>query len=189
MSKRLLRWAARVESFVDQVWYLPLLAVVAAADLFLVVIPTDGFLVTTTMLRPKKWISAALWLSLGSATGSMAFAALFQALGHEVFGDWVANAATDGGWTRSTRFVTDYGAVALGLVALGPIPINVGVFAASVLEMKPAAVFAAVLSGRIFRNLFLAWAATHAPRYLRGARGVKAEVKAIQEAGKDLSAS
>ncbi|MCM2277166.1 MAG: hypothetical protein NDJ89_03755 [Oligoflexia bacterium] len=177
MSKWKPRWAARIakiEKFVDQIWYLPLLGGLAAADLFLIFIPTDGFLVTTAMLRPRKWVFASLWAALGSAAGSAAFAWVFATIGHGAF--------SDNGWVRSTAFVEEHGAWALALVTLGPIPINVGVLAAAILDMPPAVVFASVFCGRLGRYLFLAWAATHAPRLLTRLTGVRSEVSGILEA-------
>ncbi|RYG34625.1 MAG: hypothetical protein EOO01_32105 [Chitinophagaceae bacterium] len=50
MQKTVRRWIRFVEGYANRWWYSPLIAVLAAADSFVIVIPTDGLLVSASML-------------------------------------------------------------------------------------------------------------------------------------------
>ena len=62
----------------DRPWYVALVGGLAALDLFIMIIPTDGLLVTSVLVRPKRWVSWFLWVSIGSAVGAAALAAIIH---------------------------------------------------------------------------------------------------------------
>src|SRR4051812_40346336 len=96
----------RMERFTDRSWYPALVAALAALDLFVLVIPTDGLLISA-VLSPKrraKWVSAAIWVSLGSTVGAVLLASLVQGVG-DPFLRWIAGSALNGeAWERVRRF-------------------------------------------------------------------------------------
>src|SRR3989338_6423574 len=81
MKAHLQKWFLILQRHAKSWWYTPALGLLAFADLFLIVIPTDGLLISSVMLSPRRWIFSAVVVSLGSSLGAVALAHVLQAHG------------------------------------------------------------------------------------------------------------
>ncbi len=72
---------SRLQGYAKRYWYPPLFAVLAALDAFLVVIPTDGLLVSSSLAVPRRWVLHGFCAALGSTIGAFILAYLARQYG------------------------------------------------------------------------------------------------------------
>src|SRR5690606_1593682 len=70
MEAHLKRWVKQLQRHSRRWWYGPAIAALACADLFVIVVPTDGLLVSASMLAPRRWLYFAIIVTIGSAFGA-----------------------------------------------------------------------------------------------------------------------
>lgn len=186
MQHPIFKAIARLEKFAHRWWYTPVVAFLAASDLFIVIIPTDALLISNVAVRPKKWISIAIVVSLGSALGSMALGWAIQRYG---MGFLTAMGVTLEGptWARAAEWVREYQGPALAAFGFGPFPLQPGVVLSALANVSPLKIFLWVGLGRIVKYLFFAWAATHAPTLLSKIWGIRKEVEVLKEVHKEIA--
>lgn len=182
MPHYLLKTIARLEKFSHRIWYTPVVALLAAADLFILIIPTDALLISNVALRPKRWITIALWVTAGSALGSLFLTLGIQAWGGSFLDALGISMQGSSTWETTARWMRDYQGPTLALFGAGPFPLQPAVVVAASAKVNPGAIFFWVALGRAAKFFFFAWAATHAPRLLDKLWGVRGEVKALHEA-------
>jgi membrane protein YqaA with SNARE-associated domain len=170
------------ERFTDRVWYLPLVSLLAGIDLFVLFIPTEGLLVTSALLRPKRWFVTAIAIATGSALGALALGAMVHYFGQLGMEAYIADKVSAESWTRATELVERHGVLAIMLMALGPLPLSPVVAVVAIAQMDLGMIFVSAWIGRAVKYLFFAWAATHAPRILRRFSGTEREIKQIEHA-------
>lgn len=170
----------RLQKYTFHPLYLPMLSFLIAADLFLLVVPSDGLVVVSTLARPKRWLRIALWVTTGSAFGAILLAFLVQTGA----GGWVQGLVdrtiSAGAWEKSTAFLQTHGLWALALIALSPLPQQPSVVIAGLGQMPLLEIFAAVWLGRGVKYGFYCWAASHAPKLLMRVSVLRHEIQKIQ---------
>lgn len=154
----MLRFAARP-------WYPAMIAFLAAIDLFIVVVPTDIFLVSAVLGQPRRWIAIALTVALGSTVGAtlvtllihyesdlimQAFPALFQST-H---------------WGNVEKYIQSYGIYAIFFGAAGPLPLQPFVIVGALSKMPVLELALAMFTGRAAKFLLISWCTSHAPKFL-----------------------
>jgi hypothetical protein len=157
----------RVSRYQKRWWYLPLLAALAAADLFVGFIPTDALVVSAAMLRPRKWLRSAVIIALGSAVGALALAWAIHVVGDPVLTWLFGTPEGPAEWKDTKAFLERYGAPALALMAGGPLPQQPAVALCSLGGMRLDVIALSVLAGRLIKYCVFAYSATHARRFLR----------------------
>lgn len=162
----LVRYLRKLQSFADRPWYLPFISFLGGVDLFVLVIPTDGLLVSYVMLRPKQWVRAFLMLSLGCALGCWVLAALVQSGAAWFTYQSLIDRIGPSTWNWVDGFVENNGTLALAVLALLPLPQFPGVVIAALMGMPATTIFVAVLIGRLVKFSLLAYGASHAPKLL-----------------------
>ena len=152
----------------DRIYYLPLLALIAALDLFILLIPTDWLVASSVLIQPKRWWKTALWVGFGSAFG--AFWLGYLVLHHR---DWVfahlhLESHHSALWEHFDfeKKVDEHGLWALALLAFSILPQQPGVAIAAMGGMGPFKIFFSVLIGRLSKYLIVAYISSHAPRLL-----------------------
>jgi membrane protein YqaA with SNARE-associated domain len=174
--EKLIQIMRQLQSFADRPWYLPLIALLGGLDLFILIVPTDGLLISYVMLRPKHWVRAFIALSIGCTLGAWALAFLiqsgssffdYQSLHHRIGADT---------WMWIDNFVDNRGALALGILALLPLPQFPGIVVAALAELPLTEIFFAVLAGRVIKFAVFSYGASHAPKLLLKLPLLKKEV-------------
>ncbi len=177
--KRILLLLSRLQRYVNRPWYPVLVAVLAGLDLFVIVVPTDGLLISAVLMQPKRWISIFLMVAVGSAAGSAPLAALFQWNPQFVTEHFFPGLFHSGSWESVSTFVRLHGVLALGLVSLGPLPMPPGVIVAALAPMPLGQIFLSVLIGRLFKYGLFSWLASHAPEFLYRSKLLRKEVAVV----------
>lgn len=177
MPKRLRRYLEFLQKHANAWWYAPVIGLLAALDSFIVVVPTDGLLVSASMLAPRRWFYTALVVTLGSTLGAWLLAALLEIHGLPFLLQLSPGLDQTSAWIWSDQFIDRWGGWALFLVALSPLMQQPAVALAALAGMPLLEIFGLVFVGRVIKYLFLSWVATHAPGLLGKLWGLQDELK------------
>lgn len=163
-SERLL---AALAGRMDAWWYLPALALLAGLDMFIWVVPTDLLVITTALVRPRRWPALIGSVALGSALGMLALAA-GVASGSDAFRHFIDLIATRPiAWDEARLMAEAAGPWALLVVTANPfLPAQPAIVVAVLAGMGPLAVFLWGLFGRLLKFGVYAILAVAAPRWL-----------------------
>ncbi len=179
LQETLKRWFMVLQKYADRWWYAPALGLLAGADLFLVVIPTDGLLIGAVMLSPRRWIYTAFMVSLGSALGCLALAHLIQVHGMPFLLHIVPGIESNSAWTWTNQLMDKWGTWAVFLIALSPLMQHPAIALAALAGMPLLNIACFAFAGRIIKYLLLAYLATHAPSMLGNLWGLQYELEEV----------
>lgn len=171
---------AILERFSDRPWYFPVACFIAAIDLFVMFIPTEGLLVSSVILQPKKWIQAFMWISVGSALGSTGLGFASAYYGEAVVHFFVKDALSSPVWVKAQHFLDLHGPLSVGLIAFSPIPLQPAVVLAGLAHMPLFYIFLSVWIARGVKFGLYAWVTTHAPHLLKRLRRGMKELEKIE---------
>lgn len=171
----------KLKNFADRTWYVPLIGVLAAVDLFIVILPIEWLMIPGVLMKPRRWLPIALVITTGSALGSLALAALAQAHGPAFIENHLPSLIQSIRWKQSSEFIQLHGPLALLVIAGSPLPQQPAVAFAGLSKMSLPLVFSVVWVGRALKYCFVAWAASHAPKLLAKLPGGKKLVKEVEE--------
>lgn len=180
MAKLVGQWWLRVQQFINRPWYVALVSLLAGLDLFILVVPSDGLMISAVLARRERWVSTFLWVTTGSALGALLLTGLIQGIGAEAMESLLPSVFNTEGWSGTEAFLASYGAVALALLALSPLPQQPGVVLAALADMPPLVVFLAVWLGRAVKYGLFAWLAAYAPSQLRRFWVVRRELEELE---------
>ena len=150
----------------DHWWYIPLVALLAALDSYLVIIPNEALLISAAIGRPKRWFQVALCGTLGSTLGAVSLAAITSAYGEKFIKYIFPNVIDSKQWIQSAAYIHNHGFWGLALVSLSPLPQQAAVIIVGLAHMPLGYVFTAVFLGRFPKYIFFCWAAVHAQKIL-----------------------
>lgn len=177
MPRRLQRLLKFLKAHARSWWYTPLIALLAAADAFVVVIPTDGLLVSACMLNPRRWIYTVFLVTLGSTMGAWTLAWLLEIHGLPLLLQIVPGIEQSSAWIWSDKMMDQWGSIALFLVALSPFAQHPAVALAALSGMPLWDIFLLVFAGRILKYGLWGWISTHAPKLLKKVWGLQGDLK------------
>lgn len=168
-----------LQQYTDRFWYAPLIGLLAGLDNLLIVIPTDGILVSSTMLRAKNWILFAVSISVGSTLGAMVLASVVELKGLP----WILNIYPGldetTSWIWTMQFFEKYGLLLVFFVAATPLMQQPAVILASLANTPLMKLAIVILSGRMLKYLIMAYIASHAPRLLNKLWGIGSELEEV----------
>lgn len=182
-------WLQRIQKYAHTRWYPLVLAFLAALDHFVVIIPTDGLLITSVMLAPKRWITKFLWLTFGSVLGGVLLAVMVQHYGNP-FLEWVMPGIHGArSWQITQDFMESYGLWTLFGVAASPFIQHPAIAIAALMELPLLHIAGALIAGRLLKYALFAYLASHAPRYLLKVKFIRKEIEEAQsvQAAKDAA--
>ncbi|MCB9727892.1 MAG: hypothetical protein H6744_14520 [Deltaproteobacteria bacterium] len=138
----------------------------AVLDVFIMVIPIDEVMMLAVLARPKRWVRAFLLMTLGSAVGALLVSLLVQ-----LDLDWVHRYIIEPVMTpelrdQATRWLSDWGILALAGWALSFLPLPPAVIVVALAGVSPLAILAATFLGRVPKSAFFAWLTAKAPQKL-----------------------
>lgn len=172
-------WVKRLQKFANRWWYFPLLGVLAGIDLFILIVPTDAILISSVMLKPKKWVRAFVWVSLGASIGALALAAALQwdpGLVPRLFPGAFENDV----WRWMDAFIDNHGGKALFLIALSPFVQFPAVAITALAGMPLTEIFLVCLAGRGIKAALFCYGASHAPKLLMKIPFIKQELSIVE---------
>ncbi len=165
-----------LQAFVDRVWYPPLVGLLAALDNFVIVIPNDGILISSSMLTPKRWFTLALCIAVGSTIGALGLAALIEFQGLPWILEFFPGADQTSTWTMTEEFFEKYGLIVVFIVAATPLMQQPAVILAGLADTPLLVLGSVIFSGRFIKFLIMAYIGSHAPRLLNRMWGLKGEL-------------
>lgn len=180
MSKTVRRWIHVLEKYANRWWYAPVISVLAALDSFVVIVPTDGLLVSAAMLAPRRWFYTAVIVSLGSSLGAWGLAAVLEVHGLPWLLSIQPGIEQSQVWIYTDRLMDAWGTWAVFIVSLTPVMQQPAIALAAVAGKPLPEIFAAAFAGRFIKYAVLAYIGTHAPGVLGKLWGFRAE---LEEAG------
>lgn len=177
MKKYFLNLIKRLHTLVDSIWYLPLISVLAAVDNFVLVVPTDGIMASSTMLQPKRWGRYWLTLTFGSSVGTILLAAVTQSQGLNVALQYFPDLQQGWVWQYTEQLFVSYGLLIVALIAMTPVILQPAAMLAAVAQIPLPSIFVAVLVGRLVKFFIIGYLASHAPQKLAKLWGIQDELK------------
>ena len=175
MKKLWAKIILKLEKSIDRPWYLSVIALLSGFDLFVIFIPIDWILISSTLIRPKRWISLFISLAVGSAIGALVLGVLSHVYGESFLRLFMNDPLNSPQWIKSLDYIDRYGAWALAFISFGPIPQQPAVAICGMAGMSYFKIFFAVLVARLTKYGIFAWSSTHAPWVLRKLRIIKVE--------------
>lgn len=165
--QRAIRHAAAGHAFLLACMGLSLAGTLSAAY------PVTAVVVPAALLLPRLWRQISVFSALGSAVGATLLVLAFHNLGWEQIYDRFPQLATHATWLRVMGWAAEYGAVALFLVAVSPLPQTPALIFFGIARHDPAIVFFAMLAGKLIKYALFAWLTIRFPeRFGEGVGGI-----------------
>lgn len=167
----------KIQRFANRVWFPPLLMVLAMIDIFLIIIPTDGILISSSMLIKKRWMLFALSAAIGATVGSLFLVHLVESHGLLKILEFYPGMDQGSGWQWTLKFFNQYGLLVAFLVGITPFSQQPVLIIAAISNISFLPLALVVFVSRLIKCGTMAYVASHAPRLLRKFWGVKNELK------------
>lgn len=177
LPKKIQSFVRILQRYADRFWYPPLIGLLAALDNLIVVIPNDGILISSSMLTPKRWVTLAFSVAVGSTIGAIVLAALVELQGLPWILDLYPGVSETKTWVLSMEFFDRYGLFLVFAVAVTPFVQQPAVILASLANTPLVELAAVIFIGRFIKFLIMAYLGSHAPRMLNQMWGLKRELK------------
>lgn len=178
--KRLITYAVKLlQYYIDRVWYLPMLSLLAILDVFLIVIPTDGLTISSSMLKPKKWFYFGVFSAAGSVIGSMILCYIVQIYGVHIVDTLFPNMQSSHIWLQTQKFFDAYGLWLLFAIALSPLSQQPVLILAVLAKVPLLQIFVITIIGRMIKFLLFAYIGSHAPHLIKKLWGMKDELTEV----------
>ena len=172
--------ARRLRRYANRFWFPPLLLVLALLDVLVIIIPTEGILISSSMLIKRRWMPFALSVAIGSTIGALLLVNLVDHYGlHKVL-ELYPEIDQAKIWKWTLNIFNQFGLLIVFLVGMTPLsqqPI-LAIAALSDISFFPLAL--AILISRIIKFCTYAYVATHAPRLLKKMWGVQNELQDVE---------
>ena len=172
-----------LQKYADRIWYPPFIGILAALDNFVVVIPNDGILISSSMLTPRRWFALAASVAIGSTLGAIILAAFVETKGLDWILEMYPGINETKSWLWTADFFEKYGMLLVFIVAVTPFMQQPAIIVASLAETPLFLLAAVIFSGRFIKFLLMAYVGSHAPRLLTKMWGLKAE---LNDAGVEI---
>ena len=173
-----------LQKYTHRPWYGPMIGLLAALDNIVIIIPNDGILISSVMLRPNRWIYFAISVTIGSALGALFLASLVEHMGLPWFLELYPNMMESHTWVLMHQFFETYGLLLVFIVALSPIFQQPAILLAAIANTSLPQLVLTVFVGRLIKFLIMAYVASHAPRLLSRMWGIKDD---LAEVGIDVN--
>lgn len=169
-------YSKRLQRFTDRKWFPPFVGLLALLDIFFVVIPTDGILISSSMITPRRWPLLAVNAAIGSTLGALVLALLVSQHGLPWILDIYPGLDQSHSWKWSLAFFDKYGLLLVFAIAATPLAQQPAVILAGLAQAPILHIVLVVLFGRLIKYLVMAYISSHAPRLLSKLWGVKGEL-------------
>ncbi|MES2856979.1 MAG: hypothetical protein V4692_14015, partial [Bdellovibrionota bacterium] len=151
----------------------------AFADIFVVFLPTDGILISSSMLRPKKWLTLAFAITIGSTLASIALAIIVQRQGLPWVIETYPGIDQSQAWIWADSFFEKYGLLLVFAIGASPFFQQPSVILAALANTPVLHIGLALFTGRLMKYLVFSYVASHTPRLLSKLWGMKSELEEV----------
>ncbi len=169
----------RLQRHTNRVWYAPLISVLAFLDNFLIIIPNDGILISSSALVPKKWYTFAVGMAIGSSLGAILLAYFVEIKGLPLILEYYPSITGHQIWSWSEIFLEKYGLLFVFFVALSPFMQHPAIILAALANMSLVKLWLVIFLGRTIKFLVMSYVASFAPKYLNHFWGIRKELRVV----------
>lgn len=123
---------------------------------------------TTTIMRPRRWILNGVTVSTASSLGAVALSLATLKFGTP-FVTWIAgeNFLQSAKWISTQKWIDDYGFWAVFISALGPLPQQPVILVAAFAGLEMHSIFLGAWLGRLPKYTFFSYLAARGEKWLR----------------------
>lgn len=170
----------RLHRHAKKIWYTPLISLLAFADNFLIVIPNDGVLISSSMIVPRKWLQFAIWMAVGSSLGAFSLAWIVEQQGVPLIQNYFPSIEQTYAWKWSEIFFKKYGLLFVFIVGISPLMQHPAIILAALANTPLVYLGIVIFLGRVLKFIFLSYLASHAPKYIYKLWGIKDELQDLK---------
>jgi membrane protein YqaA with SNARE-associated domain len=185
----------RAVAYLDRRAHVPWFPVLVGSCAFLVTItltlPVELLVVISVLIRPVRWIAIGLFAAIGSSLASVGLYLAFHHLGWDLLIEWYPDIANSRLWIDSTRWLSEYGVLALFVLMAVPLPVpkTPALAFVAIYRMPIYEVVLAIGLGKLLKYTLYAYVVSRFPRYfvrwyaaaLPGQASVAGEASAARE--------
>jgi membrane protein YqaA with SNARE-associated domain len=179
VEKFIKKFILPLRRFASAAWFPPILGVLAAADAFVMIVPTDGLLISFSMAKPSRWLSFGVWTAIGSTIGAGALAYLASHFGLPWVEAEFPKLVNSESWTRVHDLMEHYGAVFVLGYSATPLAQQPAALIAGLAEMGIGTIMFSMLIGRLIKFAVIAYIGTHAPGLMTKLWGMQHELHEV----------
>lgn len=170
---------SNLQKYTDRVWYEWLLGFVAGIDYFIIFVPTDGLLISSTLLTPKKWIRFAILTAIGSTLGALGLSLLVLHWGLPWITEHFPEFVQSNIWMWTANLFDVYGLWVLFIIGVSPLISQPALILATLAHHSLQTIFWIFFTARMIKYFIIAAVSRWAPHYLRRLWGVQSELKQV----------
>lgn len=149
-------------------------------------LPVELLVVIGVLISPARWIGVGVFAALGSSLASLGLYLAFHHLGWDLLLDWYPDIARSKLWSDSTRWLSEYGIVALFVLMAVPLPLpkTPALAFVAIYRMPVYEVALAIGFGKLLKYLLYAYFASRFPAHFSRLYGTTLpRVSAVGAAG------
>ena len=150
----------------DVFWFPILVGLCAFLGTITLTLPTELLVAIGVLMNPPRWIAIGLCAVIGATLASLAIYLAFHHLGWELLIEWYPEIARSKLWAYSTRYLSEYGSIALFLMIALPFPIpkTPALAFVAIYRLPIYEVMLAIGLGELLRNVVYAYYVSRFPR-------------------------
>lgn len=164
---------------IDNIFFPILLGFLAAIDHFVIIIPSDGILVTSVFIRKKKWLRNAIGISLGSTLGAMLLVLLIHDIGLNVLIQKFPSITSSQFWPISHDLLEKYGLWGLFIMMVSPLMQQPMLCLIGLSDHPFSEIAVVVLIGKAIKYFAMSWVASKFPEFIRKSKLLGQEVQEV----------
>jgi membrane protein YqaA with SNARE-associated domain len=173
------KFISTIQKFVNRIWFGPLLIFLSMCDSLIVIIPTTGIMISSTIVQRKRWWQFGVYVAIGSALGAFIIVMLTKFYGLEKLSILFPTLMSSTIWKWTLYFFKQYGLLVVFVVGLLPFSQQPALILATLSNISITPLIAAILISRLIKFPFIAYLASHAPKLLGKIWGIKFEIEDV----------
>lgn len=173
------KFISTIQKFVNRIWFGPLLIFLSMCDSLIVIIPTTGIMISSTIVQRKRWWQFGVYVAIGSALGAFIIVMLTKFYGLEKLIILFPTLTSSAIWKWTLYFFKQYGLLVVFVVGLLPFSQQPALIFATLSNISLTPLIAAILISRLIKFPFIAYLASHAPKFLGRIWGIKFELEDV----------
>jgi membrane protein YqaA with SNARE-associated domain len=176
LHQKIQKYVVHLERFADRAWYPPLIGLLAALDSLVMIIPTDGILIASTMIIPRRWFINAVFVTIGSTIGALVLCAIVENHGLPFILKYYPTINESATWAWTERVFEQYGLLLVFAIGASPLMQHPVVILAGLADTRLLPLAAAIFLGRSIKYAVMAYLASHSPKLLKKIWGLQTEL-------------
>lgn len=179
IQSRISKLIRSIQGGIDRFSFFFILIILAVVDTFILVIPVDGVLISSSYLRPRRWLRFSFAVALGATIGAILLGFLVQFMGLSGLFRIFPEFESAGSWDWMVAFLSASGLSFVFLFAISPLPLQPAVIAAVLMGIQPERMIFVIFAGRLLKSLLIGFVASHAPYWINRLWGLGHEMTSV----------